>query len=95
MQANLLVMPLSDTPGIPYFEGVNISEFIERFEDIYNNYQVRDENKIKRVPRYYTQVIGQFVKGIKKYQDEDWNKLKKELKKEYRVDDVTQQMNIR
>jgi len=40
-------------------------------------------------------VIGQFVKGIKEYQDEDWGKLKKELKKEYRADDVTQQINTR
>ena len=89
------MIPLPGTPDTLYFEEVNISEFIEYFENICDDYQVRDENKIKRVPRYYTQVIGQFVKGIKKYQDEDWNKLKKELKKEYRVDDVTQQMNIR
>jgi len=83
IQVNLLVIPLPDTPDTPYFEGVNISEFIERFENICDNYQIRDKNKIKRVPRYYTQVIGQFIKEIKRYQDEDWNKLKKELKKEY------------
>ncbi len=51
-------MPLSGTLGILYFERINISEFIERFEDIYNDYQVRDEDKIKRVPRYYTQMIS-------------------------------------
>src|SRR6266536_3586413 len=89
------MMPLPGTPGILYFEGANISDFIERFEDICDDYQVRDKNKIKRVPRYYTQVISQFVKGIKKYQDEDWGKLKKELKKEYRADNITQQMNTR
>ncbi len=83
-------MPLLSIPGIPYFEEVNISEFIERFEDICDNYQVKDENKIKRVPRYCTQVISQFVKGIKEYQDEDWSKLKKDLKKEYRADNITQ-----
>ena len=82
-------MPLPDTPDTPYFEGVNISEFIECFEDIYDNYQVRGKNKIKRVPRYYTQVIDQFIKEMKKYQDEDWGKLKKELKKKYRADDIT------
>ena len=82
-------MPLLDISGTPYFEEANISEFIERFEDIYDDYQVKDENKIKRVPRYYTQMIGQFVKGMKEYQDEDWGKLKKKLKKEYRADDVT------
>ncbi len=88
-------MPLLDISDILYFEEVNISEFIERFEDMCDDYQVRDKNKIKRVPRYYTQVISQFVKEIKKYQDEDWSKLKKELKKEYRADDITQQINIR
>ena len=82
-------MPLLDISDILYFEEVNISEFIERFEDMCDDYQVRDKNKIKRVPRYCTQVIGQFVKKIKEYQDEDWGKLKKELKKEYRVDNIT------
>ena len=67
--------------GILYFEGANISEFIECFEDMCDDYQVRDKNKIKRVPRYYTQIINQFVKEIKKYQNKDWDKLKKELKK--------------
>ena len=89
------MISLLGTSGTLYFERANISEFIEHFEDIYDDYQIRDENKIKRVPRYCTQVIGQFMKEIKKYQDEDWGKLKKELKKEYRVDDVTQQINIR
>ncbi len=83
------MMPLPGTPDIFYFEKTNISEFIERFEDIYNNYQIRDENKIKRVPRYCTQVIDQFIKEIKKYQNEDWGKLKKELKKEYRANNIT------
>ena len=50
-------MPLLDISDILYFEEVNISEFIERFEDMCDDYQVRDKNKIKRVPRYYTQVI--------------------------------------
>ncbi len=74
-------MPLPDIFSISYFEGANISEFIERFENICDDYQVRDENKIKRVPRYYTQMINQFMKKMKEYQDEDWNKLKKKLKK--------------
>ena len=82
-------MFLSGTPDTPYFEKTNISEFIERFEDMYDNYQVRDKNKIKRVPRYYTQIINQFVKKIKKYQDKNWGKLKKKLKKKYRADNIT------
>ncbi len=60
------MISLPDTSNTFYFKGVNISEFIERFEDIYDDYQVRDENKIKHVPRYCTQVIDQFVKEIKK-----------------------------
>ena len=40
-------------------------------------------------------MINQFIKEIKKYQDEDWGKLKKKLKKEYRADNVTQQINTR
>jgi len=60
-------MLLLGTPDIPYFEGANISEFIEYFEDICDNYQVKNKIKIKRVPRYYTQIINQFIKEIKKY----------------------------
>jgi len=35
-------------------------------------------------------MINQFIKGIKKYQNENWGKLKKKIQKEYRADDVTQ-----
>ena len=51
-------MSLPNTSGTFYFKGANISEFIERFEDMCDNYQNKNENKIKRVPRYYTQMIN-------------------------------------
>ncbi len=35
------------------------------------------------------------MKEIKEYQDEDWGKLKKKLKKKYRADNITQQINTK
>ena len=32
---------------------------------------------------------------MKKYQNEDWDKLKKKLKKKYRVNNMTQQINTK
>jgi hypothetical protein len=37
-----LSMPLPGSPGIPYFEGANTTEFLDSFEDLCNEYSVAE-----------------------------------------------------
>ena len=58
-------VPLPGTPGTPYFEGKNITEFLERYEDICNNYQVT--KAVSLLPRYCEASIGRIVKTLPEF----------------------------
>ena len=54
-------------PRAPYFEGSNIIEFLERYKELYEDYNLRPTDILKRVPRYYKTTISLFVKNIPEY----------------------------
>jgi hypothetical protein len=57
-------MPLPGSPGAPYFEGANITEFLERFEEMCEDYRVEGSGeKLKRLPKYCSVMIGQSIKN--------------------------------
>ena len=45
-------------PRAPYFEGTNIIEFLERYKELYEDYNLRPTDTVKRVPRYYKTTIS-------------------------------------
>ena len=45
-------------PRAPYFEGSNIIEFLERYKELYEDYNLRLTDIVKRVPRYYKTTIS-------------------------------------
>jgi hypothetical protein len=45
-------MPPLGTLGSPMFEGANVTEFLERYKDLCSDYQVLDDDKLTRLPRY-------------------------------------------
>ena len=42
-------MALLDTIGIPLFEGANITEFLDRFDNLCKEYLVADEDKLAKL----------------------------------------------
>jgi hypothetical protein len=48
--------------GMPYFSGINITEFLERFEELCNKYQVTD--KKAKLPRYYNNIRREIIKSL-------------------------------
>ena len=42
-------MPLLYTPGASLFIGINVTDFLKRFEDIATDYGFFDDRKIQRV----------------------------------------------
>ena len=83
-------MPPPGTLGSPMFEGANISEFLERYEDLCSNYRVSDEDRLTRLPRYCIQPVAETIKSLKEWKGQDYAALKKVLLAEYRNDDTRQ-----
>jgi len=60
-----MLMPPPGTPGSPMFEGANVTEFLERYEDLCSDYRVTDEDRLTRLPRYCIQPIAETIKSLK------------------------------
>ena len=44
------VMPLPGTPGAPHFDGTNVTEFLERYEEICDDHRLGTVERLKRLP---------------------------------------------
>jgi hypothetical protein len=83
-------MPPPGTPGSPIFEGANVTEFLERYKDLYSNYHVSASDRLARLPRYCIQPIAKTIKSLREWVDKDYVALKKVLLTEYKNDDTHQ-----
>ena len=83
-------MPPPGTLGSPMFEGANVSEFLERYEDLCSDYWVSEGDKLARLPRYCIQPVAETIKSLKEWKSQDYAALKKALLAEYRNDDTRQ-----
>ena len=57
-------MPYPGTPRSPFFGGVNISKFLEKFENICDDYQMSASEKICRLPWYCEMFITWHVRSV-------------------------------
>ena len=91
----VMTMPQPGTPGTPFFQGKNVSEFLSRYEDMCEDYHVGNNEKIRRLPRYCDMLIGQTVESLPDFVERRWAQLCKVMKKEYKAGDSIQQVNSR
>ena len=54
-------------PGSPFFSGSNISDFLEAWEYFCENFQLSDENRTRRISRYFDADLRDYVKILKNY----------------------------
>lgn len=52
------------TFGSLFFEETNVSKFLEKFENMWDNYQMSISKKIHRLPWYCEMFIAKYVKLI-------------------------------
>ena len=88
-------MPLSYISRASLFIGINITDFLERFEDIATDYGFSDDRKMRRVQKYYEFDITQRIQDLDSYEEKDWKKLIKEIKTIYKDKDINQQRYTR
>ena len=89
------LMPYPGTPGSPFFEGANVSEFLEKFENMCDNYQMAAFEKIRRLSWYCEIFTARHVRSVIGFLGLDWTKICTNLKKEYKDRDIAQQISSR
>lgn len=57
-------MPYPRASGSPFFKGVNVSKFLEKFNNIYDDYQMSALEKICRLPWYCEIFIAWYVRSV-------------------------------
>lgn len=85
-------MPLPGQPGALYFNGHNVSDFLERFEEQCQEHRVEKADRFRKLPRYCEKLIGNFVKTLPAWTSQDWDSLVVLMKKEYERDDMDQKI---
>ena len=88
-------MPYPGSFGAPYFEGSNIINFLDSYSRMCTNYQVDEQEKIKRLSRYCELFTGKYIETFISFSGTSWATLRKALRKEYKDHDLNQQMNSR
>ena len=77
-------LPSSGMPGSPFFSSSNISDFLKTWECFCEDFQLLDENRIRRISRYFGADLRDYIKTLKNYVLRDWSGLKRILLREFR-----------
>ena len=88
-------MPGPGTMGAPYFDGQNITDFLNRYEDLCYDFRLSEAEKVRRLPRYCEIIIAQSIEIIEHWIKRDWTRLRKTLLEEYKQNDIAQEMHSR
>jgi hypothetical protein len=91
----MMTMPSSETPETSFFDEINVIDFLNRYENLCNDFRLENAKKARRLSRYCDVLIDQSVKIIDHWILRDWKTLKKLLLKEYKVNDVAQKIYSR
>ena len=84
-------MPPPGSAGMPYFSGANVTEFLERYEETCEDYDLSEPDKILRVPRYCDSYRKDLIKALPEWKSKgSWAKLVKAMKSEFREHDLQQ-----
>ena len=89
------IMPYPGSPGAPYFEGSNITDFLDSYSRMCTDHQVDEQEKIKRLSWYCELFTGKYIETLISSSGTSWAALRKALREEYKDQDLNQQMNSR
>jgi hypothetical protein len=87
--------PSPGTPGAPYFNGANISEFLQRFHQLGVERGLSESDMMEKLPSYCEFAHRFHIEGTEGFKTKDWEMLKKQLLKDYWRNDTRQQMYSR
>ena len=91
----IVSMFLSEINKTSYFQDQNVSNFLNRFDFMCENYELFEIDRIKRLSWYCEKIINEYLRMFIEFNDEFWQKIKKILRKKYEKQNVNQQMNTK
>jgi hypothetical protein len=59
--------PRPGQPGAPRFDGKNVSEFLEEWEDLASEYDLSDEQKVTKIVRYCDRSVAVVIKALPEF----------------------------
>ena len=77
-------MSYPDSLKAPYFEGSNITNFVEDYSLIYTDYQVDKQEKFKRLSEYFELFISKYIETLIYSSETSLAALHKGLNEEYK-----------
>ena len=95
MQIVHMPMPPPGSAGAPFFDGSNITDFIDDYSIMCCDYGVMNSMQLKRMPKYCTAIIAAQVKALPEYTGGDWDAMARRLSKDYIDQDVNQKIRSR
>ena len=57
-------IPPPGTAGSPHFDNSNMTEFLERYTELYKDHHLSNLQTLNCLPCYYKPAIGQYIKSI-------------------------------
>ena len=87
------VTPYPGAPGAPFFDGQNITYFLDLYNQLCSDYRLSESEKINRLPWYCESFTGNYIKIQVK--GADWASVRSILCKKYKNGDLDQLMNSR
>jgi Aspartyl protease len=85
-------LPMPGSEGTPIFAGFNITDFLERYDDLCDTYAVEAKDKKTKLLRYCDAAHKEIVKSLPEFieTDKTWDDLVEALKAEFRAEDSYQ-----
>jgi hypothetical protein len=61
-------LPFPSQPEAPKFNNTDMTRFVEEWDNIYKNCEIKTIKKARRVPKYITKIIEKYIRAQKKYE---------------------------
>jgi hypothetical protein len=89
----LIIMLASETSETSLFDEYNITEFLDRYANLCQNYDLEKREKIRRLSRYCDLINEQYVRTMINANVFEWKELCKTLCRDYKDKDLNQQLH--
>ena len=76
-------MSLASTVETFYFIEQNVTNFLERFDNMCEKYEIKKLDKIRKLSWYCEKFIEEYIRMLSKYEKKDWTKICKIMRKKY------------
>src|SRR6266566_3217701 len=92
LRKHLHHMPFPGAQGVPFFDGKQATDFLQRYELIFREFDEDEATAVKKLPLYCSEQVGATIEYLAGYEAGNWEDIRAEILEEYRAQDTKQQM---